>query len=913
MLDYQTAKQEVIQLVKRYNEVKDDNKLKYNEEATKIGFIQPLFRALGWNIEDLKEVSPEETISKKRVDYGFRLDGIPKFFLEAKSLIEDIDKPKFIEQAINYSWHKGCTWAILTNFQRISIYNAEWKTSNFFQNHLKTIPCEQFAERFDELWLLSKDAFKQELLDKEAEKWGKKIKKVPITDQLLLDFTKFRQLLSQSIATLNEEKRLTEEILDESVQRILDRLIFIRNAEDRELEEPKLLPIFRNWKSGDDKNLIHSVRKEFDYFDKNYDSSIFDKQICDELDIDNEALGKIISGLYYTSNGMHSYDFSAIEADVLGNIYEQYLGHILNKNKNKATITESYIKRKEQGIYYTPTFVVDYIIKNTLRRFLKLNNKNIEKLKVLDPACGSGSFLIKAFDSLNDYHKYHNKNYTQNKLDLEGEGAYTKRVEILKNNIFGVDLDPQAVDIAQLNLLLKIAEKRQELPKLKQNIKCGNSLIEDSNVTGDRAFNWKEKFEDIMNSGGFDIIIGNPPYGIVFNEKEKRYLEKNLITFKRNNDLYVAFIQRALDILKDGGLFSFIIPNTYLIGSYFNDIKKYILDNAKIIKILDFGNNHIFKDPSVFNSIIVLQKEPNDKNRIENTIEFLTIPPLTEHELLNLDNYSLLTKIPQKEFMNLEWRPKNRIIDKIINKVDATISDFCEVKDIGFNYWSKGRGKKRGDSIGSRVLYEGERKNSKDVPFLKGRDLHRWGYKFGNHWLRYNYKSYLQKKDTFRFSPEFLERSPKIIYRQTADRIIATLDFDKYYLDKTVHLIVPKEGKKIDLFFLLGILNSTFILYFYRETSREEGRTFAQVMTVDVKKLPLKFNTIIEAAITGLVKTQLTLTKRLDELNNEKTNEAALLKEDLAKTDDKIDQLVYELYGITEEGKKIIRAATHLS
>tara|TARA_Y100000310_G_C20628394_1_gene787206 strand:- start:681 stop:1253 length:573 start_codon:yes stop_codon:yes gene_type:complete len=175
-LSREQAKEEVNLLVEKYKRVVQEGKLKsYNEEMTKKGFILPLFRALGWNVEDEDEVSAEEKISRKRVDYGFRLDGIPKFFLEAKSLKEDLENPKFVQQAINYSWHKGCTWAILTDFEAIKIYNAELKNINPLQSQFgQTLPYHLFLEKFDQLWLLSKDAFEKRLLDTEAEKWGKK-------------------------------------------------------------------------------------------------------------------------------------------------------------------------------------------------------------------------------------------------------------------------------------------------------------------------------------------------------------------------------------------------------------------------------------------------------------------------------------------------------------------------------------------------------------------------------------------------------------------------------------------------------------------------------------------------------------------------------------------------------------------
>jgi len=247
LIDRALAKQQIQRLVSKYQTVLSEKKIsKYNEENTKAEFIEPLFDALGWDVRNTNhkdEVTREEKISKDRVDYSFRINGIPKFFLEAKGLRTNLDEVKFAEQAITYSWNKGCTWAVLTDFEAIKIFNAEWHAENFdySQNHLKTITCHELINRFDELWLLSKESFEEALLDKEAEKWGKKIKKSPVDKQLLEDFTKYRGLLFKNIIKLNPTKKLTQDEIDQAIQRILDRLIFIRNCEDRELEEKQFL------------------------------------------------------------------------------------------------------------------------------------------------------------------------------------------------------------------------------------------------------------------------------------------------------------------------------------------------------------------------------------------------------------------------------------------------------------------------------------------------------------------------------------------------------------------------------------------------------------------------------------------------------------------------------------------------
>ena len=294
-----------------------------------------MFKILGWNTEDSNEVSKEENISGKRVDYGFRIDGIPKFFLEAKSLDEDLEGSRMVkgrqvtyaEQAINYAYYKGCNWAILTNFKGIIVYDA-WAKANLQSSFRFAIWVDSLLSDFESVYLLSKEAFEQGLLDK---KYSTKSRKRPITEQLLLDFTNFRAILSKDVYALNKSKNLTEEELDEAIQRLFDRLIFIRNCEDRELEPYELLSALRQWKESRKGTLVSKLRELFVHFDDTYNSKIFSKHLCDQVDISDNVLSRILDGLYTTEDGSIQYDFSLIDADVLGNIYEQYLGHILKK------------------------------------------------------------------------------------------------------------------------------------------------------------------------------------------------------------------------------------------------------------------------------------------------------------------------------------------------------------------------------------------------------------------------------------------------------------------------------------------------------------------------------------------------------------------------------------------------------
>ncbi|HPD33499.1 MAG TPA: N-6 DNA methylase, partial [Candidatus Kapabacteria bacterium] len=761
MTDKESVKNTIAALVEKYNRVATQKVInKYNEEMTKKDFILPLFKALGWNTEDSREVAAEEKISKGRADYSFRINGIPKFFLEAKALKENLDgwriengkKVTFSEQAINYAWHKGCTWAVLTDFESVRVYNAEIKAADTRQSLFKSIACQEYISRFDELWLLSKESFENGIIDKEAENWGKRSKKIPVGEQLLADFTKFRELLSKNITKLNQNCQLTEDELDEAIQRILDRLIFIRCCEDRGLEERKL------WEAKNDLKILKRFRNVFKYYDEHYNSKIFANHLCDNLEIDNDVLQKIIEGLYYTADKSVAYDFSAIEADVLGNIYEQYLSYILKKTPKRAKLSQSHSHRKEQGIYYTPTYIVDYIVRNTLGELLKDESVDARKIRVLDPACGSGSFLIKAYDVLNEYWK-NKENYDRLGIDYAGDGDnYSKNLEILQNNIFGVDIDKQAVEIAQLNLLLKIAERGKRLPLLQQNIKCGNSLIDDPTVAGDKAFRWEEEFPEVMHEGGFDVVIGNPPYVNIkeIPQKDKIFYSTNYQFAIKQFDLYMLFLEKSYSLLKENGFFGFIIPDAFLSRSSVIEFRKFLIENTTIKNL--FQVNEVFEEPSVASLIIIFQKKVPTN---ESIINFTKSSSLNE---VYLGNY-LQKDVPQFSFLKI---PENRfvpinnkqfgVIEKISNK-----ENFENLENFSFIFRGEELGKNNG-----RII------NSKDgnLPFLAGEDITKYVANFHN---RYISRLAIEKDIS-----NYLK--PKIMVRQVGTNINATLDDKGKYI-----------------------------------------------------------------------------------------------------------------------------------
>jgi len=894
-LNKEQAKDEVKKLVDKYNRILESGSIKrYKEDDTKKDFITPLFKALGWDVENEyndEEVINEEKVSKGRVDYSFRINGIPKFFLEAKAVQEDLDNIKFVEQAVNYSWHKGCTWAILTNFEDIKIFNAEWKSANPLQAQFgQTLPCQLFLEKFDTLWLLSRESFEKKLLDIEAEKWGKKVKKTPVDKQLLDDLTKFRDLLNKNILKNNASKNLSGDELDEAVQRIIDRLIFIRTLEDKELEAPMLHSVIREDLN---KRIYKKLNDIFRNIDDIYNSKLFTPHLCENLEIDDEVLAKIINGLFNTSDSTVYYDFSAIDADVLGNIYEQYLGHILKKTDKRAKLAEGKIHRKEQGIYYTPTYVVDYIVKNTVGELAKDKKFDLKNIEILDPACGSGSFLMKAFDYLVTLDKKKNGDIDQTKLDLTSDSVtYGRKIEILKNNIFGVDLDPKAVEIAQLNLLLKAAEKKHRLPTLQENIKVGNSLIDDFAVAGDKAFKWEEKFKEVIQDGGFDVIIGNPPYAAKLEKEQINYFRNKYPLLSGTVDSYILFILKGLELLKEGGCLCFIVPHFFLTNISSKELREYLLLNFEIVQIVDYTKVKIFKDATKETVIIIIrkpkQKQPNDNNKIN------IITELLEGKSPNSQPNNTYF-IKQKELMNKEANYMininfNAKIQKFIETVSNNSKKLSELVTII----------DQGIKTGNDEKYISENKTSELYKLaVNGKHIERYAVKNKKVYVLYDSKQLAEPKNE-----EWFLIKPKILMQYIRNlslkwRLIATIDNEGLYSLRNIKTLLPKQSE-VDLYFILALLNSKLLNYYYSLFYIDIAikKNYLEMLPVrDNRKELVKEISVISKQITS-VKQKIISDKMTDNLQR--------LKQEYSELSQKIDVLVYKLYGISQEQIELV-------
>lgn len=887
----------IVELISKYEQIKKSGEIKqYNEEMTKKDFILPLFEALGWNVYNRSKkdnsISAEENISKKRVDYGFRINGIPRFFVEAKDIRETNIQTngKYITQAIDYSWMKSCSWAILTNFETLSVINADVKDSNFGNNIFFTLHPRDFIDD-DRFTKLSKFSIMKGELDELASKWGKKQFKNSIDKQLLQDMIHFREILSKNISRNNSERNLTSEVLDEAVQRILDRLIFIRNAEDREIEANQLQSNVREWSSKGRGNLLKEILKVYKDYDENYNSKLFDKHLCDTLKIDNETLLEVIEGLNHSKDNSYRYDFSIIDSDVLGSIYEQYLGNILKKTPKRAKLEQSKAHRKEQGIYYTPSIIVDYIVQNTVGEFLKTHSEaEVKKVRIIDPACGSGSFLIRAYKELENYWidrkglKESDLKQTRFSED-DSEEFYTLKTEILKNNIFGVDLDSKAVEIAQLNLLLQISERKHKLPLLQHNIKIGNSLISDKEVN-ERSFNWGAEFPEIMHSGGFDIVIGNPPYGADLTEVELDYLENNYLTSsKKNYDTYPLFMEKACNLLSEGGYFSFIVPDTFLRKNDFKPLREFLLSKFQIKKIYEVG--HVFDDAKATeNAIFLGVKSQGNSSSYSFQHMFLSKKKQRDVRLsmISNENSDISNLVSNRTIHDLEQKDFRLFNGRQFLSLITKIEKFPRVDSI------KGVSISRG-SEGGKIMVSSSKTSDDMKPVLIPDDVWKYGYKYNGRYFP------IKDPSNSKYS------KPKIMIIRIRndslkDRIIAAYDESKYFTLKTIQIINMEDDDKNELKFLLAILNSK-LMNFYCTHRLSDDMNKAYLSALRIPQPSRKTDEKVRDNLISKVEQLLDINKELGLLKENVTDRASELEEKDVQIRTEIDKMVYSIYGLT--------------
>ena len=1003
---------EILDLVNRFREQYDSySSPSYNEAQLRQEFVNPFFKALGWDVDNeqghaeaYKEVIHEDSIkigaSTKAPDYSFRVGGVRKFFVETKkpsvNIREDVS-PAF--QLRRYAWSAKLPLSILTDFEEFAVYDCRVRPDkNDKASKARTLYLgyEQYEDRWDELAsIFSRQAILKGAFDKYAESTKKKRGTAEVDDVFLKEIEGWRGELARNLALRNPE--LSQRELNFAIQKTIDRIIFLRICEDRGIEPygglqsllggpkiyPRLCELFHKADDRYNSGLFHFTKEK----DRNEEPDEWTLSLA----IDDPVLKDIIRGLYYPES---PYEFSVLGADILGQVYEQFLGKVIRLTKgHQAKVEDKPEVKKAGGVYYTPTYIVDYIVQQTVGKLLEGKTphevaartkttwkraKRGRPLTVLDPACGSGSFLIGAYDYLLDWYrdwyvehdpaKYKDRVY-QTRAD-QWRLTTAERKRILLDHIHGVDIDTQAVEVTKLSLLLKVLEGENEeslerqlrlfreraLPDLAENIKCGNSLIGPDFYEGRQldlfdeeerlrinVFDWQAEFSEIMASGGFDAVIGNPPYVRMEEFKDiKQYLRTRYACHDERTDLYVYFIEKEHALLREHGSFGMIVSNKFIRAKYGQPLRGFLEANTTIRTIVDLAGLAVFRGATVRTIVLISENERgNGRRRV-------TYSPPPEADDLRAVEAGIQTladvtaplsyRVPLTELRETAWRlirPEcARLMDSIA-KERQTLGELMDKRIC------------RGVVSGLTEAFVIDRKQRDAVlsrnpeadeiirPFLRGRQVRRYVVDPTEHFLIYTfhgidmtpYPAVIDHLRPFRKrlenratqqpwyelqQPQFAYinylEAAKIVFPDMATGCRFALDEGAHYGANTVYFLPTRNHA------LLGLLNSRLAFFFFQQTCAAlEGpaesylRFFGQYLEGFPISLP-ETGSSREDGFVGLVEGIVAFHNKLQTLKTD--HERTALQRQIEATDREIDRLVYELYDLTDEEIRIVEEAT---
>lgn len=960
-----TATDAIYQLIEKFEAEKEKYESGEHKEAqVRQSLIDPLFEALGWDMTDPKQVRQEFSLEDKGhnvfPDYSFHIHDRtdPIFYMEAKGVYVDIENnEKTAQQVRRYSSTSKHDIAILTDFEELSIYNGLQVVDKSDKAHIARLDhlrYTEYIEKWDWIYgLLSREAVIGGSL--EAYAGSKRPKGTQTVDEAFLNTLEdWRSLLAEDIYAQNKALNLTDRELNIAVQRTIDRIVFLRITEARGIAYSR--HTLDRYLDGD---VYHNLKTLFREANDRFNSGLFHfveergseegDAISMKISISPQPLREIIDSIYYPES---PYEFSVMPADILGQVYERFLGNVISRRDDGILIDQKPEVRKAGGVYYTPTYIVDYIVENTVGKLLEGKNPTqVSKLRILDPACGSGSFLLGAYQYLMDWHlDYYRARIAENpnstflsrtryETDTDGTiqvlalNVHEKR-NILLNNLYGVDLDQQAVEVTKLSLLLKMLENETEkttastrpeqiplirgddrlLPPLHDNIKWGNSLIgndfyddkkmtqmamfPDEDVQEElyrvRAFDWEIEFSTIMSGGGFDAVIGNPPYGATFNKNELKYTLEKFQVGKKFPDSYVFFMLQAFDLLKENHRASFIVPNTFCDLESCDEFRKWLLTEHTLETLWQSG--WAFKD-AIVDTLVFSCKKSRTNQPLSVVVEI-------DDKRYEREVDSFLAN----ELVKIDYR--NSSIERDLpKKIIANTIPLAEIASVnaGVKMYERGKGNppQTRELIKERPYsLKGEQPDGWKLLY-RGKHVNRYYLKFPNEFV--NYGEWLAAPR----SPMLFEGT-KIVMRRTDDKLLASLDAANSICVNSCHVIkFSDSAEQLSYYYLLGLLNSRLLqVVFELQNPQMVNKVFAEVKVIYVLRLPIRTidfenpdDVALHDALVQHVQNMLDWHKQLSSAPDPLKK---VLEGKIKTTDKAIDQLVYKLYELTAEEIEIV-------
>lgn len=791
MSQFKSAHQTVCELADDFekNEAKYVSS-NYQESEARKDFIDKFFIALGWDVnhEEQKnpyaqEVKVERSVpsspARRKADYAFSLAPdyeTVRFYVEAKRPSHNLENPDHYFQTIRYGWNAGTPVSVLTNFEEFHIVDCRFvpDIETALRRQVETFHYTDYRdeEAFSRIYyLFSREAVEDGYLSDYADRHlpepeGKAVQKglfkggfQKIDETFLEDLSTMR--LQMARAFMEENPDLSDAELTEATQRTLDRLVFMRFLEDRLIEPDPIVS-----ELGTTGSMWEDFKSASRRLDAKYNGIVFRQHFTDEEEFGGVASAHFRSVVEEFSPDNSPYDFSALPIHILGAIYERFLGRTVTASEGKVEIEEKPLVQEAGGVYYTPQPIVNRIVDQTVGKLIESSSpEEVLELNFADIACGSGSFLITTFDRLLEHFT---EWYQEHPEQAEEDGCFNvggqwvlslhQKREILTSCIYGVDVDFQATEVAQLSLYLKLLEdetqatanqtqvlfKEKILPDLSNNIVGGNSLISFDAVQGDfftngegaiervNPMNFEVAFPDILDSGGFDAIVGNPPYVRhqtmmeVDPEAVDVYNDRYKVSGKGNYDIYTLFVEKGLDLLSEEGILGYILPNKFFNAKYGRPLRQLISEENHLRGIVNFTDQQVFDEVTTYTCLLFLTARPNKE------FEYMEIDEL---EKWLDEGEAKHTTIETREVSADDWNfiagPARPVFKKLEN-IDQTVGDVAERISQGIRTSSNkvyvldlvsSHGEDvitaRSDSLNREVTLEREATNL----FLRGEDI----------------------------------------------------------------------------------------------------------------------------------------------------------------------------------------------
>lgn len=927
------ARNVIAALVERFEEQYDSYKRSdYSEALVRKDFIDPFFTALGWDMDNsqgyaeaYREVIHEDKVkvakTLKAPDYSFKLSGGKRlFFVEAKKPFVKVKseiEPAY--QLRRYAWSAKLPISILMDFEEFSVYDCSKRpnvTDSAALGRIKYLTFREYVSEFDFLWeAFSKEHVLKGSFDKYVKSDKGKRGTATVDNAFLESLDTWRTYLATSIAKNNP--KLTEDELNFTVQHAIDRIIFLRIAEDRGVEPYGQLSAAM--KEGGD--LYQNLFGLFQDADRKYNSGLFDfkkDRVSEKLIIDNKVVRTIVEELYYPKS---PYEFSVLSVEILGSAYEQFLGKRIRMDSgHRARIEEKPEVRKAGGVYYTPQYIVDYIVQHTVGELVKGKTpKEAADLRIVDPACGSGSFLLGAFQFLLDWHRNYysaqakpNRGKKDEVLRPDGQLTTGEKKRILLNNIYGVDLDANAVEVTKLSLLLKCMEGETEasvkqqlglfhdrvLPTLDENIKCGNSLIgtdwynlfPDDEARAVRPFSWERGFPAVFKEGGFHAVIGNPPYVLLQNLETKEffnYATNRFSTARFKIDTYQLFVEQAANLLAQGGRLGFITPNTFLKNVHAEPMRRLLLERTKLDEILLFDYN-VFAQASVDTCVFITTKgKAGSKSKLE---VFKVDSAFVPRSIGHVDQ-AAFSKNKRADFILDVSQGEQELIDKIVAQ-SRPLGEPCDAY-FGIQAWDRKK------HVADKKL------NKSYEPVVDGADIEQFALRSQSLYVLFTSTGVKSGGNAA------IHQQERICIRQVGHFPIATIiPAGLYAMNSLYNVYLRKQGAE-NLFFVLGIINSRLNQFYWKKVHSDQKKTFPKIKKEAILSIPLKLaQTKAENELKDLVAstTKALVTFKNDQFANYGHLRDQVATDKAAHLEERLNSVVFELYGLNKQEVEMVIA-----